>query len=56
MLYFSRWKTVLIWAVVLAGVILALPNVFTQDQLVNCQIGCRRSSWRWAWIWRAVRA
>ncbi|UXN64176.1 hypothetical protein N8E89_17415 [Phyllobacterium sp. A18/5-2] len=35
MLYFSRWKTVLIWAVVLAGLILALPNVFTQDQLVN---------------------
>ncbi|CAN7438263.1 protein translocase subunit SecD [Phyllobacterium sp. LjRoot231] len=35
MLYFSRWKTVLIWAVVLAGVILALPNLFTQDQLVN---------------------
>ncbi|TXR48553.1 protein translocase subunit SecD [Phyllobacterium endophyticum] len=35
MLYFSRWKTVLIWAVVLAGVILALPNLFTQDQLVK---------------------
>lgn len=35
MLYFSRWKTVLIWAVVLAGVILALPNLFTQDQLVT---------------------
>jgi SecD/SecF fusion protein len=33
MLYFSRWKTVLIWAVVLAGLILSLPNVFTQDQL-----------------------
>lgn len=35
MLYFSRWKTVLIWAVVLAGVILSLPNAFTQDQLAN---------------------
>ena len=35
MLYFSRWKTALIWAVVLAGVILALPNLFTQDQLVT---------------------
>lgn len=33
MLYFSRWKTVLIWTVVLAGLILSLPNAFTQSQL-----------------------
>lgn len=35
MLYFSRWKTVLIWAVVLAGVVLALPNLFSPSQLAN---------------------
>lgn len=35
MLYFSRWKTLLIWAVVLVGVILALPNLFTPIQLAN---------------------
>lgn len=31
MLYFSRWKTVSIWAVVLLGVIFAIPNLFTQS-------------------------
>lgn len=35
MLYFSRWKTALIWAVVLVGVLIALPNIFTQNQLAN---------------------
>ncbi|PRD42149.1 protein translocase subunit SecDF [Phyllobacterium phragmitis] len=33
MLYFSRWKSVLIWLIVAAGVILALPNLFSQNQL-----------------------
>ncbi len=32
MLYFSRWKTILIWLTVLVGVLFALPNVLTQDQ------------------------
>lgn len=31
MLYFSRWKTVSIWAVVLLGVVFAIPNLFTQS-------------------------
>jgi len=38
MLYFSRWKTVSIWAVVLLGLLFALPNVFSQatlDKLPN---------------------
>ncbi|MBX3596192.1 MAG: protein translocase subunit SecDF, partial [Rhizobiaceae bacterium] len=33
MLYFSRWKTFSIWAVVLLGVIFALPNLFSQSTL-----------------------
>ncbi|MCX7304744.1 MAG: protein translocase subunit SecDF [Hyphomicrobiales bacterium] len=31
MLYFSRWKTISIWAVVLLGVIFSLPNVYPQS-------------------------
>ncbi|SKA10757.1 protein translocase subunit SecDF [Consotaella salsifontis] len=33
MLYFSRWKTILIWLTVVVGVVLALPNLFTREQL-----------------------
>jgi len=33
MLYFSRWKTISIWAIVLLGVIFALPNVLPQSWL-----------------------
>ncbi|KXF77271.1 preprotein translocase subunit SecD [Paramesorhizobium deserti] len=33
MLYFSRWKSVLIWLIVGAGVLLALPNLLSQKQL-----------------------
>ncbi len=33
MLYFSRWKTFGIWLVVLAGIVCALPNVFSQSTL-----------------------
>ncbi|MBD0416544.1 protein translocase subunit SecDF [Oryzicola mucosus] len=33
MLYFSRWKTILIWAVVALGVILSLPNILPQSTL-----------------------
>ena len=33
MLYFSRWKTTLIWLVILAGVLFAFPNLLTQQQL-----------------------
>ena len=35
MLYFSRWKTVLIWLAVLAGVVFAAPNLFTKQQLAE---------------------
>ena len=35
MLYFTRWKTILIWITVLAGVLLALPNFFTKPQLAS---------------------
>ena len=38
MLYFSRWKTFSIWAVVLLGVLFALPNIYPQsfrDSLPN---------------------
>jgi len=31
MLYFSRWKTILIWAVVALGVLVALPNLYPQS-------------------------
>lgn len=33
MLYFSRWKTVAIWAVVLLGVIFTIPNLLSQQTL-----------------------
>lgn len=33
MLYFSRWKTFLIWAVVALGVILSVPNLLPQSTL-----------------------
>lgn len=33
MLYFSRWKTFSIWAVVLLGVIFSIPNLFSQSAL-----------------------
>ncbi len=33
MLYFSRWKTISIWAVVLLGVIFSLPNALPQSVL-----------------------
>jgi SecD/SecF fusion protein len=33
MLYFSRWKTISIWFVVLLGVIFALPNLASQSTL-----------------------
>lgn len=33
MLYFSRWKTISIWAVVLLGVLFSLPNIFPQSLL-----------------------
>ncbi|MFI0843159.1 protein translocase subunit SecDF [Mesorhizobium sp. IMUNJ 23232] len=31
MLYFSRWKTISIWGVVLLGVIFAIPNLFSES-------------------------
>lgn len=33
MLYFSRWKSILIWLVVAIGVLFALPNILSQRQL-----------------------
>jgi SecD/SecF fusion protein len=33
MLYFSRWKTISIWAVVLFGLLFAAPNLFPQSVL-----------------------
>ena len=33
MLYFSRWKTVLIWLVVAASAIVALPNALSSNML-----------------------
>ena len=35
MLYFSRWKTVLIWLAVVVGVIYASPNVMPASVLAN---------------------
>ena len=35
MLYFSRWKTISIWAVVLLGVLFARPNLFPQSVAVR---------------------
>lgn len=39
MLYFPRWKSVLIWLVVLAGFIFALPNFFSAQQLAGLPDG-----------------
>ncbi len=33
MLYFSRWKTILIWLAVLAGVVFSAPNLVSQSTL-----------------------
>lgn len=33
MLYFSRWKTILIWLTVAASVLVAVPNFFSDNQL-----------------------
>ncbi|MCY6380593.1 protein translocase subunit SecDF [Hoeflea prorocentri] len=33
MLYFSRWKTTLIWLAILASVVFAAPNLLSQQQL-----------------------
>ena len=33
MLYISRWKTLFIWSVVALGVLVALPNAFTDEEL-----------------------
>ena len=41
MLYFSRWKTFGIWAVVLFGVIFALPNIYPQSFRDSLPNGCR---------------
>lgn len=35
MLYFSRWKTTLIWLMVLAGFAFAAPNMFSRDTLAT---------------------
>ncbi len=35
MLYFSRWKTIGIWAVVLLALLFALPNLFPQSMLAK---------------------
>ncbi len=35
MLYFTRWKTILIWLTVLVGVVLAIPNLFSQSTLAT---------------------
>ena len=33
MLYISRWKTLFIWLTVALGVLVALPNAFTDEEL-----------------------
>ncbi|MBP1849868.1 protein translocase subunit SecDF [Rhizobium halophytocola] len=33
MLYYSRWKTLIIWLIVVVSVLFAVPNLFTKDQL-----------------------
>ncbi|MBB4120187.1 protein translocase subunit SecDF [Martelella radicis] len=35
MLYFSRWKTLFIWLVVALGVVIAIPNVLSDQQLAK---------------------
>lgn len=35
MLYFSRWKTILIWLAVLAGIVYSAPNVMPASVLAN---------------------
>ena len=35
MMYYSRWKTIGIWAVILLGILFALPNLFTPSFLAK---------------------
>ena len=35
MLYFSRWKTVFIWLIVVVGIAVAVPNLFSDQQLAK---------------------
>lgn len=35
MLYFSRWKTVFIWFVIAVSMLIAAPNLFTNEQLAK---------------------
>ncbi len=35
MLYFSRWKTLFIWFVVAMSVVVAAPNLFSDEQLAE---------------------
>ncbi|BCH62919.1 protein translocase subunit SecDF [Agrobacterium vitis] len=35
MLHFSRWKTILLWLAVVASVLIALPDLFSKDQLAR---------------------
>ncbi|AJY47142.1 protein translocase subunit SecDF [Martelella endophytica] len=35
MLYFSRWKTLFIWLVVVLGIVIAVPNLFSDQQLAK---------------------
>ena len=35
MLYFSRWKTFFIWLTVVVGIVIAVPNLFTDQQLAK---------------------
>ncbi len=35
MMYYSRWKTIGIWAVVLLGILFALPNLFSESFLAK---------------------
>ena len=39
MLYFSRWKTTLIWLAVLAAFVFAFPNVLSKEQAANLPEG-----------------
>ncbi len=41
MLYFSRFKMILIWLAVAATVILAAPNLFSASTLASFPTGCR---------------
>src|SRR6476469_7817753 len=33
MLYFARWKTALIGLVILAGIVMTIPNFFSKDEV-----------------------